>query len=408
MLTATSRCFRRAESCASSPQEKNCKRVPSRVAALVRGAHHLRAQSKITPYDWGTYAKSTTAVTPRLAERRFDRPRRIGDRMRPARRSASDHRSRNVSDRGDPLRQSARRRVERHQDVQGHSLRRIDRRQESLHAAEAARILDRRLRRVRLRADRAADADRSTQSLLRHDPVGSSAWRHRRRLPGRSTSGRRASTTTRNALCSSSTTAAASRAGSGNSIGFDGDQAARYDDVVVVSVNHRLSSFGFLGSRRTRCADGVQVRRRRRRARHGRGAASGSKRTSSRFGGDPDRVMIFGQSGGGAKTSTLLAMPGAKGLFQRAGVQSGSALRLMTPEAATKSAEKFLKVLNIQKDRHRRSAEAAVHATARCAGDGADRLLARHRQRRVAASSVRSVRAAGICECADHHRLHAG
>jgi para-nitrobenzyl esterase len=136
--------------------------------------------------------------------------------------------------------------------------------------------------------------------------------------------------------------------GSGNSIGFDGDQAARYDDVVVVSVTHRLSSFGFLGLGElgapsefkyagvTGALDMVA-------------ALKWVKQNIDRFGGDPGRVMIFGQSGGGAKTSTLLAMPSAKGLYQRAGVQSGSALRLTTPEAAAASAEKFLKVLNIQK-----------------------------------------------------------
>jgi para-nitrobenzyl esterase len=70
-----------------------------------------------------------------------------------------------------------------------------------------------------------------------------------------------------------------------------------------------------------------------------------------RFGGDPNRVMIFGQSGGGAKTSTVLAMPSAKGLFHRAGVQSGSALRIATPENATKAADKFLQTLGVTKQR---------------------------------------------------------
>ncbi len=136
--------------------------------------------------------------------------------------------------------------------------------------------------------------------------------------------------------------------GSGNTIGFDGDQAARYDDVVVVSVNHRLSSFGFLGLGELGAPPEFKYA----------GVAGALdmvaslrwvKQNIGRFGGDPDRVMIFGQSGGGAKTSTLLAMPGAKGLFHRAGVQSGSALRLMTQEAAATSAEKLLNVLGIGK-----------------------------------------------------------
>jgi para-nitrobenzyl esterase len=138
--------------------------------------------------------------------------------------------------------------------------------------------------------------------------------------------------------------------GSGNSIGFDGDQAARYDDVVVVSVNHRLSSFGYLylpgvGAPAEFKYSGVAgmldlV-----------AALKWVKENIDRFGGDPNRVMIFGQSGGGAKTSTVLAMPGAKGLFHRAGIQSGSALRLATPEAATRLTERFLEVLGISKNR---------------------------------------------------------
>ena len=47
-----------------------------------------------------------------------------------------------------------------------------------------------------------------------------------------------------------------------------------------------------------------------------------------RFGGDPGNVTIFGESGGGGKVSTLLAMPSARGLFHRAIVQSGAAIRL--------------------------------------------------------------------------------
>jgi para-nitrobenzyl esterase len=54
------------------------------------------------------------------------------------------------------------------------------------------------------------------------------------------------------------------------------------------------------------------------------------------FGGDPGNVTIFGQSGGGAKVSTLMAMPSAKGLFHKAVVQSGSSLRQVTPEHSTK------------------------------------------------------------------------
>jgi para-nitrobenzyl esterase len=67
------------------------------------------------------------------------------------------------------------------------------------------------------------------------------------------------------------------------------------------------------------------------------------------FGGDPSKVMIFGQSGGGAKTSTMLAIPSAKGLFHAAGIQSGSTIRSATREQATKSAELLLEKLGIAK-----------------------------------------------------------
>jgi para-nitrobenzyl esterase len=59
--------------------------------------------------------------------------------------------------------------------------------------------------------------------------------------------------------------------------------------------------------------------------------------------------MIFGQSGGGAKTSTMLAMPSAKGLFHSAGVQSGSTIRSATRDQATRSADALLAKLGISK-----------------------------------------------------------
>ncbi len=66
------------------------------------------------------------------------------------------------------------------------------------------------------------------------------------------------------------------------------------------------------------------------------------------FGGDPENVTIFGQSGGGAKVSTLMAMPLARGLFHKAIVQSGSDLEGLTPEQATKNALTFLTALDVK------------------------------------------------------------
>jgi para-nitrobenzyl esterase len=137
--------------------------------------------------------------------------------------------------------------------------------------------------------------------------------------------------------------------GSGNNFGYDGDGVARYEDCVVVSVTHRLAAFGFLN------LAGLGVPEEFRYA----GVAGVMDMVAAlkwvqtnieRFGGDSDRIMVFGQSGGGAKTTTLMAMPSAKGLFQRAGVQSGPALRLAEPEAATQAADALLKVMGLDKN----------------------------------------------------------
>ena len=136
--------------------------------------------------------------------------------------------------------------------------------------------------------------------------------------------------------------------GSGNAPGYDGAQLARFGDVVVVTVNHRLASFGYLhladlGAPPEFAQAGVA-------GMMDLVASLGWVRDNiEKFGGDPGRVMIFGQSGGGAKTSTMLAMPSAKGLFHRAGVQSGSTIRSATREQATRSAEAMLAKLGIAK-----------------------------------------------------------
>jgi para-nitrobenzyl esterase len=66
------------------------------------------------------------------------------------------------------------------------------------------------------------------------------------------------------------------------------------------------------------------------------------------FGGDPNLVTIFGQSGGGRKVATLMSMPGAKGLFQRAIIESGAVLRLTTQEDAIHQTELLLRKLGLQ------------------------------------------------------------
>lgn len=138
--------------------------------------------------------------------------------------------------------------------------------------------------------------------------------------------------------------------GSANGPMYDGGQLALLGDVVVVTVNHRLASFGYtdlaaLGGPpefKTAGVCGVMDMV---------ASLEWVRDNIAAFGGDPNRVMIFGQSGGGAKTSTLLATPAAAGLFQRAAVQSGSTLRLADKAAAGKSAELLLAKLGIARAR---------------------------------------------------------
>jgi para-nitrobenzyl esterase len=133
--------------------------------------------------------------------------------------------------------------------------------------------------------------------------------------------------------------------GSGMGLVYDGTNLAHTQDVVLVAVNHRLNVFGYLylgGFKDERYADSgmagmldlVQ-------------ALQWVKENIASFGGDPGNVTIFGQSGGGGKTSTLLAMPSAKGLFHRAIVQSGSTLKQVSTEDAQKSTDTILRKLNI-------------------------------------------------------------
>jgi para-nitrobenzyl esterase len=135
--------------------------------------------------------------------------------------------------------------------------------------------------------------------------------------------------------------------GSGNHAGFDGAALARFGDAVVVTINHRLGVLGYL-----HLADFPGV--------PDEWATSGTvgmqdcvaalrwiKENIANFGGDPDRVMVFGQSGGGAKTCALLAMPSAVGLLHRGGIQSGSAVALAPRENANRNAKRLLDRLGL-------------------------------------------------------------
>jgi para-nitrobenzyl esterase len=134
--------------------------------------------------------------------------------------------------------------------------------------------------------------------------------------------------------------------GSGGFTIYDGANLARKHDVVTVTVNHRLNVFGFLylaeiGGEKYSNASNVGML-------DIVAALEWVRDNVAAFGGDPGNVTIFGQSGGGGKVSTLMAMPAAKGLFQRAIVESASAIKGVPRSDATKSAEMILAKLGLK------------------------------------------------------------
>ena len=137
--------------------------------------------------------------------------------------------------------------------------------------------------------------------------------------------------------------------GSGSSPLYDGTRLCKRGDVVVVTVNHRLNAFGYLYLARL----GVPEL--------GDSGNAGMldlvlalrwvRENIAEFGGDPTRVMLFGQSGGGAKIATLMAMPAAQGLFHRAATMSGEQVTASGPLHATQRARALLAALHLSADR---------------------------------------------------------
>lgn len=135
--------------------------------------------------------------------------------------------------------------------------------------------------------------------------------------------------------------------GSGSYGIYSGKELARKHDVVSIALNHRLNAMGFLhlahlGGRWANASNVglLDVVR----------ALEWIKENIASFGGDPGNVTIFGQSGGAAKVSTLMAMPAARGLFHKAIAQSGSQLTATPRDAAMANTEQLLKALSISKD----------------------------------------------------------
>lgn len=139
--------------------------------------------------------------------------------------------------------------------------------------------------------------------------------------------------------------------GTANEAQYDGENLSRIGDVVVVSVNHRLNVLGFLNladygeeykdSANIGMVDIVD-------------SLKWIKENIAAFGGDPDNVTLFGESGGGAKILTLMSAPSAKGLFQKGIVESGAIDTMgvsFTPDNISREVTReTLKLLNIDKD----------------------------------------------------------
>ncbi len=136
--------------------------------------------------------------------------------------------------------------------------------------------------------------------------------------------------------------------GSGGTSTNDGVNLARKNDVVLVTINHRLNLFGFLnlaelaGPAYARSANVGML--------DCVAALEWVRDNISTFGGDSSNVTIFGQSGGGMKVMNLMAMPAAAGLFHRAITQSGFAIRANAPEQATEIARLVLNTLELKPD----------------------------------------------------------
>ena len=139
------------------------------------------------------------------------------------------------------------------------------------------------------------------------------------------------------------------RTGSGNSVFYNGEALARTHDVVVVTVTHRLNAFGFLhltelGDNRVRNSANLGMQ-------DIVLALNWVRDNIARFGGNPGNVTIFGQSGGGGKTSILHGMPSATGLFHRAIIMStlaDTAVTALEPDRAVEAAELMLSRLGLK------------------------------------------------------------
>ena len=137
------------------------------------------------------------------------------------------------------------------------------------------------------------------------------------------------------------------RSGGGDAPALDGSELAKFGDVVVVTVNHRLNLLGYLPLSHLDedFADSANAGQLDLIA-----ALRWVQTNIFAFGGDPDRVLLFGQSGGGSKIATLMIMPGAKGLLHRAVNMSGTtAYSLGTAAAREPLTDEFMRTVGLGK-----------------------------------------------------------
>src|SRR5579863_6799174 len=134
-------------------------------------------------------------------------------------------------------------------------------------------------------------------------------------------------------------------------LSYEGEGLARNHDVVVVTHNHRLNVYGYLNlaaiggdefamSANAGMLDIIAV-------------LEWVRANIGNFGGDPDCVTIFGQSGGGGKVAALIAMSAAKGLFHRAIIQSGPFLKALSQDYSLRLAELTMAELGLSKSQVR-------------------------------------------------------
>jgi para-nitrobenzyl esterase len=137
--------------------------------------------------------------------------------------------------------------------------------------------------------------------------------------------------------------------GTASSLMYDGTNLSQRGDVVMVGINHRLNVFGYThfgdigGPEYAHSGNAGQL--------DIISALEWIRDNIEFFGGDPKRVMIFGESGGGSKVSMLLGSPPAKGLFHRAVIESGPGVRMAERETATRAAETLLSELGFDAKR---------------------------------------------------------